>query len=276
MTDQNAYWNGPAGDRWVREQASLDEMLRPFGDAALDAACPTPGEAVLDVGCGCGATSVALAALVGSGGSVVGLDVSAQMLSRARARAAGRPNLSLVEGDASRDGLALGAFDLVFSRFGVMFFQDAVAAFAHLRGALRPGGRLAFVCWKPLTENPWATIPFEAAVGVLGRPAPEPDDAPGPFALGDEARVRAVLDDAGFRDVSLRSFGTKLRFGTSGALDDAVSEVARLGPVARLLVDRDAVSIAQVHAAIKAVLPVYADAHGGVGFPASAWVVTAR
>jgi ubiquinone/menaquinone biosynthesis C-methylase UbiE len=275
MTSPIDYWNGLAGARWVREQAHLDEMLQPFGDAALAAARVTPGEAALDLGCGCGHTSLALATLVGSNGRVVGIDVSAPMLERAKERGAGRFNLSFIEGDASREPLESGTFDLLFSRFGVMFFPDAAFAFTHLRAALRPHGRMAFACWQPPKENPWATVPFEAVAHALGEPAPQTDDASGPFSFGDAARVRRILADAGFRDVNLRSFEATNVFGASGSIDDAVNEIARLGPVARLLVDRDDASVARALASIKAVLPPYKSAEGAVRFRAAAWIVTA-
>jgi SAM-dependent methyltransferase len=214
--------------------------------------------------------------LVGSRGHVVGLDVSAQMLSCAEQRGAGRPNLSFVEGDASREPLAQGAFDLLFSRFGVMFFSDPTSAFAHLRGVLRPDGRMVFVCWQSLSENPWAAVPFEAVASVLGRPEPQPDDAPGPFSFGAPARVREILEGAGFRDVKMRSFETTISFGTSGATDDAVDEIARLGPVARLLIDRDEVSLARAKAAIRTVATSYRTPQGAVQFPAAARIVTAE
>jgi SAM-dependent methyltransferase len=275
MIDQSAYWNGDAGERWVREQAGLDEMLRPFGAAALEAARVTPDEAVLDLGCGCGDTSLALATLVGPHGRVVGLDVSARMLKRAKERGAGFPNLSFKEGDASSEPFAPGAFDLLFSRFGVMFFADATCAFAHLRGALRQNGRVVFACWRSLAENPWAVVPADAVADVLGRSDPQPDDAPGPFSFGDGARVRQILEGAGFGHVNLRSFETTIAFGASGSVDDAVNEIARLGPVARLLVDRDEVSVARALAAIKAVIPAYRSAQGAVRLSAAAWIVTA-
>jgi SAM-dependent methyltransferase len=276
MIDQSAFWNGLAGERWVREQAGLDEMLRPFGAAALDAARVSPDEAVVDLGCGCGDTSLALATRVGPSGRVVGLDVSAPMLTRAKERGARSPNLSFIEGDASSEPLARSAFDLLFSRFGVMFFADAPRAFAHLRGALRPHGRMVFVCWQSLMKNPWAAVPFEAVADILGRPDPQPEDAPGPFSSGDTVRVRNILEGAGFRDVNLRSFEATIAFGASGSTDDAVDEIARLGPVARLLVDRDEVSVARALAAIKAVIPAYRGAQGAVQFPAAAWIVAAR
>jgi SAM-dependent methyltransferase len=276
MTDQDAYWNGPAGARWVREQVGLDEMLRPFGEVALEAARVARDESVVDLGCGCGDASLALATLVGSRGRVVGVDLSAQMLKRAKERSAGLPNLSFMEGDVSSMPLARGAFDLLFSRFGVMFFSNPTDAFVHLRCALRADGRLAFVCWQSLGQNPWADVPFEAVADVLGRPDPKPEGAPGPFAFADAARVREILEGAGFRDVNPRSFETTIEFGASGSIDDAVSEIARLGPVARLLTGRDEASVARGLAAIEAVIPAYRSKQGIVRLPAASWIVTAR
>jgi hypothetical protein len=135
---------------------------------------------------------------------------------------------------------------------------------------------MVFVCWQSLTKNPWAAVPSEAVADILGRPDPQPEDAPGPFSFGDAARVRDILEGAGFRDVSLRSFETTIVFGASGSIDDAVDEIARLGPVARLLVDRDEVSVARALAAIKAVISVYRSAQGAVQFPGAAWIVVAR
>ncbi len=276
MPVQADFWNGLAGERWVREQAGLDEMLRPFGDAALEASRVASAEAVLDLGCGCGDTSLMLATRVGPRGRVVGVDLSTQMLNRAKERGAGVGHLSFLAGDASRVSLEKGAFDLLFSRFGVMFFSDPVGAFAHLGRALRGSGRIAFACWRSLAENPWVAVPFEAVVSILGRPEPQPEDAPGPFSFSDASRVRAILESAGFGDVSLQSFETKIVFGASGSLDDAVDEIARLGPVGRLLVDRDEASVARALDAIKAAIPAYRSAQGAVQFSAAAWIVTAR
>jgi SAM-dependent methyltransferase len=276
MVDQVAFWNGPAAERWVRDEANLDAMLQPFGQAALEAAAVVRDEAVLDVGCGCGDTSLALARRVGSGGRVLGLDASAPMLARARDRAATLANVTFLQGDASREPLAREAFDLLFSRFGVMFFANPVVAFAHLRLALRPQGRVVFVCWQPLAENRWATAPFEAATSVLGRPDPQPPEAPGPFSFGDAGRVRRVLEGAGLREASLRRFDAPMRFGTSDSLEDAAQEIARVGPTARLLVDRDPATVSKALAAIRAILPPFASPKGGVEFPAAAWIVTAR
>jgi len=152
-------WDEEIAQRWVALEEAMDRALEPFGAAALARARPAAGERVVDVGCGCGATVVALAGAVGPGGHVLGLDIAPPILDRARARAADLPQVELVEGDAQT--FAFGKdHDLVFSRFGVMFFPDEEAAFANLARALRPGGRLTFVAWRRFEENPFMTLPF--------------------------------------------------------------------------------------------------------------------
>jgi SAM-dependent methyltransferase len=276
MGDPIEYWNGPAAERWVREQADFDRMVGPFGEAALQASKVTAGESALDVGCGCGETVLALASRVGPGGRVVGADVSAPMLARAKERSRELPNVSFLEGDASKVIPAEPSFDLAFSRFGVMFFADPVVAFRRIRGALRPSGRLSFVCWQPLDQNPWAALPFDAAARALGRPEPSPPDAPGPFSFGDPERVRGILETAGFRGVAAGSVAREVSFGPASTLDQAAAAIVRLGPVSRLLADRDETTRARAIAAIREVIPPYVGAAGEARFPGAAWVVTAR
>ena len=197
---QIAEWNGEQGQRWVQLQQQMDRMIEPFGDAALQAAAPRPGERVLDIGCGCGSTTLALARAVGSSGQVLGVDVSQPMLAAAQRLAAAAPELSLrfVEADAATAALPHGQ-DLLFSRFGLMFFDQPAAALRHLRRALRPGGRCAFVCWRAPRDNPWAMAPLMAARKALGiTPPPADPHAPGPFALADEQRLHGLLSEAGF------------------------------------------------------------------------------
>ncbi len=172
--EQQRFWNEHAGPTWVRWQDALDRQIRPHGDLALEALAPAPGESVLDVGCGCGDTSLELARRVGDKGAVLGVDLSAPMLERARARAveAGMPQLRFEQVDAQSGELGAAAFDALFSRFGVMFFEDAPSAFGNLARALRPGGRLAFVCWQPPSENPWVTVPMAAVAPLLTLPPP--------------------------------------------------------------------------------------------------------
>jgi ubiquinone/menaquinone biosynthesis C-methylase UbiE len=154
-SDQLAFWNGLGGHTWVARQEHTDITLAPVSEALLALAAPRAGERVLDVGCGCGVSTLELACAVGPAGHVAALDISAPMLAegQARAKAAGIANVDWQQADAAM--AALDGFDLLASNFGVMFFGDPVAAFAHMRSAARPGARMAFVCWRPLSENPW-------------------------------------------------------------------------------------------------------------------------
>jgi SAM-dependent methyltransferase len=273
-TDQAEYWNGPAGQRWVHEQDTLDAMLRPYSRALMQAAALPAGAKIVDVGCGCGDTSLALAEVVGPEGVVLGLDVSAPMLERAKARGKGKRGLSFQLGDAATFRLDPGRYDWLFSRFGVMFFPEPMAAFTNLRRGLRAEGRAAFVCWKPLADNPWAKEPFDAVANALGRPEPPPPDAPGPFSFGDAARVHRILEGAGFSGVALQAFDTENTFG-GGSDDESAAELARLGPVSRLLAGEDEAAHRLAIEAIKPLLAGRRNARGRVAFPAAAWIVTA-
>ncbi len=206
MTDANReqieIWNSVFGPRWVAHQERLDRVWGPLGDATIERAAVLPGEQVLDVGCGCGATALQLAAKVGPAGAVVGVDVSAPMLAPAKERtqALGVANVRFVNADASTYALD-DAVDLVFSRAGIMFFGDPTSAFTNLRRALRPGGRLAFVCFRDQRQNPCWTVPLAAAATVAKLEPPAAPKGPGVFSLADEDRLRAVVEQSGFVDL---------------------------------------------------------------------------
>jgi len=265
------YWNAAAGETWARFQVQLDRQLAPLGAEAMRRLAPVEGEQVIDIGCGCGETSLALAERVGASGRIVGVDVSRPMLEVARRRPAPGLNVSFEEIDAQKGDLGCGGFDAAFSRFGVMFFEDPPAAFANLRAALRPGGRLAFVCWRPLAENPWMGVPLAAAAPFLPASAPPDPTAPGPFAFADPARVRAILDDAGWSEISIEPFDTTV--GGSG-LDEAVALALRLGPLGAALREAPQ-TLDQVRPAVRAALEAYLTPQG-VMFPAAVWIVMAR
>jgi SAM-dependent methyltransferase len=180
--DRVADWNGQSGERWVAHQARLDARLAVFGQAAIEAAAPATGERVLDVGCGAGASSLALAARVGAGGQVLGVDISEPLIGRARALAPQDTPVQFRVADASSAELP-EAFDILFSRFGVMFFDDPTGAFAHMRRALQPGGRVAFVCWRGAAENDWVRLPMGAIKGIVPPTAPPDPEAPGPLSF---------------------------------------------------------------------------------------------
>ncbi|MFT3724595.1 MAG: methyltransferase domain-containing protein [Hyphomonadaceae bacterium] len=267
-------WNGAVGAHWVTEQETMDALIRPFGEAALRAAAPQPGERILDVGCGCGDTSLALAKAVGPAGGVLGLDVSAPMLGLARQRASGVANLSFMEADASRASLP-GPFDILYSRFGVMFFDDPPAAFAHLNKAMKSGGRLAFACWQGPRENPWASVAAIAARQAAALPAPQSDpNAPGPFAFADRDRVKSILETAGFRNVHAEPFEAPVRIGASAR--QAAEMASRIGPVSRAFRDTTADQHPAMLAAIEAALAPHAASDGSIALPGRIWVVTAR
>src|SRR5213595_2421698 len=199
-SEQIAEWNGALGQRWVEMQQAIDPIVLPFGTAALKAAAPQPGERVIDIGCGCGDTSIEIARIVGAAGSVLGIDVSQPMLEVARSRGtpANCAHVAFRDGDASEAELPAN-IDLLFSRFGVMFFSQPFKAFIHLRKSLRKGGRCVFVCWRAPRDNAWAMTPLSAARTAMGvTPAPADPHAPGPFAFADEERLRDILSNAGF------------------------------------------------------------------------------
>ena len=230
---QRDYWNTTAGPRWVENQEAMDRSLQEISRVLLDHAAPRPGERVIDVGCGTGATTLAIAERVGPRGSVLGIDISEPMLALAHHRAAGRDNLRLQLADAQTHGFEPGAADLACSRFGVMFFEAPPVAFANLRRGLRAGGRLCFVCWGPLKANPWFAVPLKLAVDRLGPVEPPPPRAPGPLALSEPDYVTAILRTAGFTDIVIAEAHPML-LGRASAAEEA--ELAtRMGPLTRLL-----------------------------------------
>lgn len=276
--NQLADWNGQSGERWVANQIRLDHMLASFGDAAIAAAAPCVGEHVLDIGCGAGTTSFALGGRVGGQGRVLGVDISEPLISRARDRVPDGAPVAFELADAGDGALPARAFDLLFSRFGVMFFGDPTTAFAHLRGALKPGGRLAFVCWRTAAENDWVRLPMGAIRDIVP-PSPPPDpEAPGPFSFGDRHRVERILGEAGFADVALAPFDHLVPFGhgdtREAALDDAVELAFQVGPLSRALADRSAAVRARAADAVRAAFAARLDERS-VMIDGAAWIVTA-
>jgi len=273
--EQIEYWNAIQGAKWVTLQQRLDALIEPFGTFAIDRAGIARGERVLDVGCGCGATCLALAERVGSGGSVLGVDISTIMLERARERAwdAGFTQVELANVDAQTHPFAPAARDLVFSRFGVMFFADPTRAFANLRTALRPGGRAVFVCWRPLAENPWMGAPLGALASFLSPPAPPPPGSPGPFAFADPDRVRAILAGAGFEPPEIAAHDGELVLGDD--LDDAVRFTLSTGPASRMLEEAGPAHRARAEQVVRDALAPYVG-RGGVSLAGAIWCVTAQ
>jgi SAM-dependent methyltransferase len=274
---QIEYWNDQAAITWTTMQDRLDAMFTPLTALALDAAAPAAGERVLDIGCGCGATVLELARRVGPTGGVLGADVSAPMAARARDRiaAAGLGNAQVLVADASTHGFERGWADLLFSRFGVMFFADPTAAFANLRRGLRPGGRLLFACWRPMKENPWFVVPAQAAAPLLPPSPPMDPDAPGPFAFASPDRVKDILGSAGWTDIAIARQDVPMRLAAAGQIAEAAAFTTRVGGLARALGEATPEVKARAVEAIAAVLPGY-DGPNGVCLSGSIWLVSAR
>jgi SAM-dependent methyltransferase len=272
--EQIEYWNKQGGPQWVAQVARMDALIEPLGTAAQERAQVRKGERVLDVGCGTGQTTLQLAARVGPSGSVLGVDISTPMLELARERAKkeGLTNVRFENSDAQTHSLPPGAFDLCYSRFGVMFFLDPVAAFTNLARALRPGGRLAFVCWQPMMQNAWVREPMMAVAKSMPLPPPPPPDAPGPFAFGDAARTRGILERAGFSDVALEAKTGELSLGANS--EEASRFVTEIGPVSRLLRDAPEAARKTASAAIAELVASRATPKG-VSLGYAVWIATA-
>lgn len=270
--DMLSFWNGNGGRTWVDRQAHTDITLAPVTDALLAFAAPRNGERVIDIGCGCGEPTLAFARAVGPTGHVVGLDISGPMLAEGarRATAAGLANIDWRQADPAT--AALDEYDLLVSAFGVMFFGDRVAAFANMRRAAAAGARLALVCWRPLTENPWMDVPMRAVAQHLPpRPAAVPN-APGMFAFADPAHVSEILTAAGWAPPRFEKLDLDLDIAAGNGLDEAVIQSTRIGAVNSWLRDEPDDIVAAATASLRAALAPHADgAH--VRLPGAMWLI---
>ncbi len=274
--DQSEFWNAQPGRNWVLHDADLDAISANVSGLLLAACAPAPGERALDVGCGAGASTFALAAAVGASGAVLGVDISAPLLRRAEERRAalGAGNVAFALADAQDHRFEPGAFDLAASRFGVMFFADPVAAFRNIAAGLRPGGRIAFAAWAGPEANPWFTLPQRVAFARLGPVAQTPPDAPGPMAFRDVDRVCGILAAAGFSAAEGTSVPTDLHH--PGGVEAVVRLAAHVGPTARIMRENNgtAVDEAAIAAALAVELAQFRS-DDGVRIPARVNIFTA-
>jgi SAM-dependent methyltransferase len=275
--EMRQYWNEVAGPRWVSRAEIQEARNIEVAELLLREARAAPGERVLDVGCGPGATALPLAAAVGPEGRVTGIDISEPMLGLLRRRIAERgvANLTALLADAQTYAFQPASFDLLTSRFGVMFFADPVAAFRNLGGAARPGGRLAMAVWAGMADNMHWTIPYEIAVARVGPPAPTPPHAPGPMAFRDPDYVRGFLNEAGFAEIKVE----KRAFHVIGRSAKAEAEIAvAIGPAGRLLDEKKADDATRQALAreIEPAIAAHAAPNGEVRLPGTFLLVTAR
>jgi SAM-dependent methyltransferase len=273
--NQFEYWNNEGGARWAKFAERTTALFTPLTARVIDAAAPQPGENVLDVGCGTARTTIALAQRVRPG-HVVGLDISRVILDAGRENVerSGANNVELVLADAATHAFPK-RFDLVFSQFGVMFFEDPVAAFANLRRALKPNGRVAFACWRTLEENPWFSVPLAEAKRFAPPPVPAPPDAPGPLAFADRKRVERILAEAGFSRIAIVAHDEDLKIGGPDQLDEAKFMLSRIGPAGRLLDSVDESTRRAAEDAIGIALQKRAS-ESGMHLGSGIWIVTAE
>lgn len=267
--EQAAYWNGRMGQDWVRVEDRIDSMMTPLSDVAINRMAAKRGEKILDVGCGCGTTTLQMAA---SGASLHGVDISEHMISQAKAKATNGADVSFSLTDAATESYSPD-FDGVFSRFGVMFFDDPVAAFSNIRSALKDTGRMTFLCWREPAINPWMAVPGAAVQPFMppDAPVPAPDD-PGPFRFADAGYTKSMLEEAGFHNVAIESLEREISLG--GGLDEAMEFQQFIGPLSRLLPELDEEKSIEATAAVrKAFEPFVTDK--GIVSSAASWLVTA-
>jgi ubiquinone/menaquinone biosynthesis C-methylase UbiE len=270
--EQMRLWNGPAGRAWVETQDILDEMFKQFERPLCEAVPAGSNLRVLDVGCGTGGLTVAVARKLGQGGRVVGIDISAPMIGAALARAEREgTSASFICADAQHHKFDPASFDTIISRLGVMFFEDLVAAFANLRRAAAEGAGLAVVAWRGAAENPFMTAAERAAAPLLPNMPARPSGGPGQFAFADKDRVRTILLESGWTEIDIRPVDIPCRFPAS----ELARYVGWLGPVGTILQDADRGLRERVVDAVRPAFAPYVEADA-IRFTAACWMIQAR
>jgi cyclopropane fatty-acyl-phospholipid synthase-like methyltransferase len=286
MTDRQAgspntreveYWNSAHTRAWAEEHEAIDRLFAGLTQVALNLAAPQRGERVIDIGCGSGTTVLELASRVGSSGYVLGADVSKPSVEKARERiaAAGVRQAEITLCDVSTHIFPANSFDLVFSRFGVMFFAEPVATFTNIRKAMKPDGRLALAVFRTPQENKFATAPLAAVRHILPPITPPGPEEPGEFSWADAARVHRILESAGFQDVSLTPHDPVMPVAAPGGAAEAANFMFRVGPVVRAMSDASEQQRKEVRAALEAFFRSH-EGPQGVVLPGAIWIVTAR
>ncbi|MBB4844400.1 SAM-dependent methyltransferase [Paucibacter oligotrophus] len=269
---QAALWNGAAGRAWVEAQEELDRMFKPFENLLATAASTASGGRVLDVGCGTGGTTLAIARRLGDGGHCTGIDISEPMIAAARVRAESElVPASFILADAQVHAFEPAGFDMIVSRFGVMFFEDPVQAFANLRHAAKDDGELRFIAWRSPAENPFMTTAERAAAPLLPNiPARRPD-APGQFAFANAQRVLNILENSGWSGIDIQPIDVSCTLPEK----ELVPYLSRLGPVGRVLQEVDEGGRKEVIETVRAAFDSYVTG-SAVHFVAACWMVNAR
>ena len=259
---QAEYWNTKSGPKWVQHDESMNTRFIPLTEELLKRARPQRNEHVLDIGCGGGSTTKRIAEEIGPDGQVLGIDISEPLLDLARSRCGDLTQVSFENADAQVHPLPPQSFDLIFSRFGVMFFGDPFAAFTNLGKSLAPGGRLHFVCWAPIERNPWFTIPLEVVAHHLGKAETTPPRAPGPHAFSEPEYVVDFLTQGGFHEIEVSTVETSITSPDSP--EQHATMYLGIGPASRLVLDRspDAATLQKIIEDLIAKMKLYQTEDG--------------
>ena len=275
--NQKDFWSGKGGDIWVERQNAMDTMLSPLGEAALNKLNFNEEENVLDIGCGCGHTTLNIAKRIGPSGNVTGLDISEPMLKRAKESAVEMSitNTSFKCVDVQIEDLGDQIYSAAFSRFGVMFFEDSIAAFKNINKSLISGGYLSFVCWQSPAVNPWQSLFIQEVKKFLDLPSPPPR-SPGPFAFMESEYVSSILEESKFQDITIERHEAEVNMFSGRSLSDSVKDYISINPVVtQMLKESSENQIAEiVNSGIEAFSPYYSEK--GLIFPSATWLVTAR
>jgi ubiquinone/menaquinone biosynthesis C-methylase UbiE len=273
---QKEFWSGAGGDVWVNKQREMDIMLNPLGQRAIDKLNLSSNKTIIDIGCGCGATSLEIAKNIPEG-KIVGVDISEPMLKRAREVAL---NMSLSNADftikdVQTDEIEKDYFDIAFSRFGVMFFEDPFEAFKNINKALKKGGLLSFVCWQNASLNPWQSLSMEVIRGFLDLPAPPPK-SPGPFAFEDKSYIQDILEESNFKEIEIVGNEEQIIMFAGKSLKKACEDYLIINPIVTEMLKNSPKELKEE--ILKALVTKFSDFHEekGLVFPSATWIVTAK
>jgi len=275
--NQKDFWSGKGGDIWVERQNAMDTMLSPLGEAALNKLNFSEKENVLDIGCGCGHTTLNIAKRIGPSGKVTGLDISEPMLKRAKESAIEMSitNTSFKCVDVQTEDLGDQVYSAAFSRFGVMFFEDSITAFKNINKSLMSGSSLSFVCWQSPAVNPWQSLFIQEIKKFLDLPSPPPR-SPGPFAFMESEYVSSILEESKFQDITIEGYEAEVNMFSGRSLSDSVKDYISINPVVSgMLKESSENKVTEIlNSATEAFSPYYTEK--GLIFPSATWLVTAR
>ena len=273
---QKQFWSGAGGDVWVDKQREMDIMLNPLGERAIQGLDLSGERKILDIGCGCGATTLEIAKIVNQG-EVIGVDISEPMLERATQTASDMAltNISYQVKDVQVDEMPNKHFDIAFSRFGVMFFEDPFEAFKNINHSLKDDGQLSFVCWQNASLNPWQSLSIQVIKEFLDLPAPAPK-SPGPFAFEDKSYINEILTESGFRDIEIKDNQEDIVMFSGKSIREACEDYLTINPVVTEMLKNSPTELREE--ILEALIGKFSDFHNNDGllFPSATWIVTAK